>query len=178
MTASPKLTPPTEEEYNEFYHRYICLAQVEDFFHVFESQPQALRETLGDLPAEEVAKLHGSYTWSLKQVVGHLIDCERIFSTRLLRIAVGDTTPLPGMNQDIYVSSLDYDSTSMQALLDEFSHLRQANVLLAKRLNTENLGCWGTASDYPVTAKANLFILVGHVEYHFAIIRQRLGHSD
>ncbi len=107
--------------------------------------------------------------------MGHLIDCERIFSTRLLRIAVNDPTPIPGIEHTIYVDNLDYESVTMNDLLDEFGHLRKSNALLASRLSREALLRTGTASDLPVSANANLFIMGGHVAYHLEIIRKRLG---
>ena len=142
---------------------------------LFESQDSELQDLLGDLEPGEDSRLHEPYTWTLKQVVGHLIDCERIFSMRMLRIAVGDETPIPGIDQNLYVTNLKYETVSMSGLLDEFSHLRKANVLLAKRLPSGALNNRGIASDNPVSARANLYILVGHVKYHFEIIKRRLG---
>ena len=107
--------------------------------------------------------------------MGLLIDCETIFSTRLLRIAVGDTTPIPGMEHQQYVDNLEYESVSMADLLAEFRHLRQSNVLLASRLRRTELVRMGTASSLPVSANANLFIMGGHVAYHLNIIRKRLN---
>lgn len=176
MTTKPEeISPPAADEYNEYYHRYISLAPATDFISHFQNQIQLLRELLGDLQPGTDTTLHSTYTWTLKQVVGHLIDCERIFSTRLLRIGVGDAAEIPGIDQDVYVANLDYTQVSMDDLLDEFANLRQANVLLAKRMSMECLDRRGVASGNPVTAKANLFILAGHVEYHVAIMKQRLG---
>jgi len=170
-----KFSIPGPDDYNQFYHRYISLAPTENFMQVFGDQVEMLQKLLGNLPEGVDQQLHAPYTWNLKQVVGHLIDCERIFSTRLLRIGVGDPAILPGMDQDVYVANLDYDQVSMSDLLDEFSGLRKSNVLLANRMSAECLQRRGIASDSPVSAKANLFILVGHVEYHAAIIRKRLS---
>lgn len=179
MTTNPEvISPPAADEYNEYYHRYISLAPDTDFISHFQNQIRLLRELLGNLQPGTDTTLHSPYTWTLKQVVGHLIDCERIFSTRLLRIGVGDPAELPGIDQDVYVANLDYTQVSMDELLDEFSHLRQANVILAKRMSMECLNRRGVASGNPVSAKANLFILVGHVEYHVAIIKKRLGITE
>ena len=169
------ITPPTEGEYNPYYQQYIGKCDAENFFSDFESQPLELKQLLGGLSEEAVSKLHDPYTWTLKQVVGHLIDCERIFSTRLLRIAVGDETPIPGIDQNIYVSNLDYGQVSMSDLLEEFAHLRASNVLLASRLTEDSLQRMGVASESPISARANLFILVGHVKYHAEIIERRLS---
>ena len=175
MTSTKLFSPPDTDEYNEFYHRYVSLFRPQDFLTDFAAQAPMLKLLLGDLPAGVDSQLHAPYTWTLKQVVGHMIDCERIFSTRLLRIASGDETPNPGFDQNHAVANLDYDHVTMAELLDEFSHLRCANVLLAKRLTAESLVRCGTASDCPISARANLYILAGHVEYHVQIIKQRLA---
>lgn len=171
----PKFAPPAPSEYAEYYETYISRFQPDDFLAAFENQVQQLRDLFSDLPAGEDSKRHEPYTWTLKQLMGHLIDCERIFSTRLLRIAVGDTTPIPGIDQNDYVDNLDYESVSLNDLVDEMDYLRKANALLARRLSAESLENTGTASDLPVSAKANLFILGGHLQYHLEIARRRLG---
>ncbi len=170
-----KFATPASGEYAEYYANYISRFTPADFLPAMENQIGELRQLLGNLPAGEDNRAHPPYTWTLKQLMGHLIDCERIFSTRLLRIAVNDRTPLPGIDQNIYVDNLDYESVAMTDLLDEFEHLRRANILLARRLTAESLEHMGEASGYPVSAKANLFILGGHVAYHLEIIRKRLG---
>ena len=177
MGSRPAFSPPAADEYHEYYRPYIGKVDSSDFMAMFENQPAELRENLGDLAEGEETRLHEPYTWSLKQVMGHLIDCERIFSCRLLRIAVGDKTPIPGIDQNMYVDNLDYETPSMNELLDEFEFLRKANVLLVKRFPPASLSRMGTASDNPVSAKANLFILAGHVVYHLDIVKRRLSRS-
>jgi hypothetical protein len=176
-SPTAKFAPPGADEYHEYYAKYIQSFGAADFLPLFETQDSELLELLGGLEPGEDSKLHEPYTWTLKQLVGHLIDCERIFSMRMLRIAVGDETPIPGIDQNFYVDNLDYENVSMADLLDEFSHLRKANVLLAKRLPPGSLDRRGIASDNPVSARANLYILVGHVAYHVMIIKRRLGLS-
>ena len=166
---------PTAEEYGEFYETYVAQFQPTDFLTAFQGQIDELKDLLGNLPPGEETRYHEPYTWNLKQLMGHLIDCERIFSTRLLRIAVGDTTPLPGMEHQQYVDNLDYESVDMVELLAEFGHLRKSNVLLASRLSRTELIRMGTASGLPVSANANLFIMGGHVAYHLNIIGMRLN---
>lgn len=175
MSLSTTITPPNPDEYHEYYESYVSKVDRQNFFQAFEEQPKEIRQVLGDLAPGEDGRWHEPYTWTLKQVMGHLIDCERVFSDRLLRIAVGDETPIPGIEQNMYVDNINYEPTIMSDLLDEFEHLRAANVLLVKRLSTESLSRMGTASDNPVSAKANLFILAGHVVYHLDIIKRRLA---
>lgn len=175
MNSPIQFTPPKSSEYHAYYEQYINRVETDDFLKSFEAQPAVLRELLGDLETGQDECLHEPYTWTLKQVMGHLIDCERIFSTRMLRIAVGDKTPIPGIEQNSYVANLDYSSTEMDELLKEFEHLRAANVLLVNRLPAGSLEQMGTASDNAISAKANLFILAGHVVYHLEIMRRRLA---
>ena len=174
MTTSP-IIAPDQSEYVPYFHQYISKVPEGDFLAVFAKQPEVLQQLFGDLPDGEESKLHEPYTWTLKQVLGHLIDVERIFSTRLLRIGVGDEQALPGMDHNIYVASLDYDRVATQSLLDEFAALRKANVILAQRMSPEALERVGIASGNSVSARANLYILCGHVVYHEEIVRKRLG---
>ena len=175
MTNAVRISTPPQGEYNEYYHRYISQVPDGDFLTVFAAQSDMLRELVGGLSEGEDNVLHSPHTWTIKQVVGHLIDVERIFSTRLLRIGVGDESPIPGIDQNIYVAAIDYEAVTMGVLLDEFAALRNANTLLAQRMGTENLARRGVASGNPVSARANLFILCGHVEHHAEAVRKRLG---
>ena len=175
MVMTTRYQPPKQGEYHEYYDGYVSLVDPDKFEIEFKTQPRQLKKLLGHLEPGEDEKLHEPYTWSLKQVLGHLIDCERIFSTRLFRIAAGDESPIPGIDQNAYVDAYDYKNVSMKSLLKEFRFLRKSNIELAKRTSEEALARTGTASDHPVSARANLYILVGHVEYHMKIMKQRLS---
>ncbi len=166
---------PTSNEYHQFYGKYISLVDPDKLPDELTKQPGELKQLLSTLSDPEVDCLHEPYTWTLKQVIGHLIDCERIFSHRLNRIAVGDETPIPGIDQNKYVSAIDYSPIPMANLLDEFEHLRRANCLLYDRLPNASMTNMGIASDNPVSARANLFILAGHVRYHLKIIKRRIN---
>jgi hypothetical protein len=168
------IEPPRPDEYFHYYHQYISKAPTEDFLRAFEDQVRYLRDQLENLSDDQVSCFHAPYTWTLKQVIGHLIDVERIFSYRMLRIASGDQTPIPGYEQDSYVANSDYRKVSMASLLDELEHLRMANSLLVRRLSSEALVRLGVASGHTTSARANLFILAGHVEHHAEIIKRRL----
>jgi len=173
-TTLRKITPPTSDEYHEYYEGYISKVG-KDVLAQLEEQPNQLKELLGKLEPGEESRLHEPYTWTLKQVVGHIIDCERAFGSRMFRIAAGDQSPIPGIDQNQYVDNMNYEDVTMKSLLKEFKAIRKANVLLVQRLDPKALENVGTASDSHVSAKANLFMLVGHVIYHLEIIEKRLG---
>lgn len=174
MTVN-NFTRPEPTEYFEYFETYISKFKPDDFWVEFDQQPEQLRKLLGSLPEGEDSKLHEPYTWTLKQVVGHLIDTERIFATRLLRIAVGDPTPNPDFEQNSYVDGLDYEAVSMSDLIEEFSVLRQSNALMLRRFGDTQLERSGTASGRTLSARAIPFILGGHVNYHVEIMEKRLA---
>ena len=129
-----KFQKPDPSEYHEFYEGYISGVTEHNFWNELTTQPEQLRNLFAGVSHEQETLLQEPYTWTFRQVLGHMIDCERIFSTRLLRIATGDETPIPGIDQNQYVSGLDYESVSLSDLLEEFGLLRQANIMLANRL--------------------------------------------
>lgn len=171
------ITRPEPTEYFDYFETYIGKFTPDDFWAEFDEQPDRLRKLLGDLPEGEDSKLHEPYTWTLKQVVGHIIDTERIFSTRLLRIAVGDPTPNPDFEQNSYVAGLDYGPVAMEDLIEEFNLLRKSNALMIRRFGSEQLGRSGTASGRGLSARTIPFILGGHFNYHFEIMEKRLAGS-
>lgn len=166
---------PEPTEYFEYFETYISKFAPNDFWAEFDGQAAELESLLGNLPAGEDSKLHEPYTWTLKQVVGHLIDTEKIFGTRMLRIAVGDPTPNPDFEQNSYVDGLDYEPVTMSDLIEEFTALRRANALLLRRLGDEQLSRSGTASGRDLTARAIPFMMGGHVIYHMEIMEKRLS---
>ena len=166
---------PEPTEYFEYFETYISKFTPDDFWAEFDGQSAELESLLGSLPAGEESKLHDPYTWTLKQVVGHLIDSERIFSTRLLRIAVGDKTPNPDFEQNSYVAGLDYEDVSMPDLVEEFKAQRKSNALLLRRLSDEQLSRTGTASERDISARAIPFLMGGHVVSHLEIMKKRLS---
>ena len=166
---------PDSNEYFEYFETYISKFTPDDFWAEFEGQPASIEALLGDLPAGEDSKLHEPYTWTLKQVVGHLIDTEKIMATRLLRIAVGDPTPNPDFEQNSYVDGLDYEGVAMSDLIEEFAALRRSNSLMIKRLGDVQLARSGTASGKAISARAIPFLMGGHVNYHMEIMQARLG---
>lgn len=166
---------PEPTEYFEYFETYISKFTPDDFWAEFDEQPDRLRKLLGDLPAGEESKLHDPYTWTLKQVVGHLIDTERIFATRLLRIGVGDPTPNPDFEQNSYVDGLDYQSVTLGDLIDEFDFLRKSNAMMLRRFGDEQLSRSGSASGRDLSARTIPFLLGGHFNYHFEIMEKRLS---
>ena len=125
------------------------------------------------IPKEKLEYRYQPGKWSIKEILLHIIDTERIFMYRLLRIARKDTTPLAGFDQDIYVAPSEANSKSIEDLIGEFSATRMYSLNLISSISDENLKNIGTASDSPVSARACGFILLGHSIWHINIIKER-----
>jgi hypothetical protein len=165
---------PGRDEYFEYYDTYVRLVRDGECLALFESQVEELRTFFARVSDAEASVLHPPYTWTIKQVVGHLIDAERIFADRLHRFASGDPQPQPGMDQDPYVANQDYVSPRLGDLVDELLFCRRANQLLVRRLKPAAWDNRGVASGHSITVRALVWILVGHIIHHMEIVRKRL----
>jgi uncharacterized damage-inducible protein DinB len=168
---------PSRDEYFEYYDTYIRRVPDGKCLSLLETQDTELQLFFSAVSEVDASIVHAPYGWTIKQVVGHLIDVERIFSDRLLRISSGDQQPQPGMDQDLYVNCQDYQTPNLRALLEEWKLCRRSNILLVNRLKPDAWKMTGTASGYPVSVRALLWMMVGHVTHHFTIIQQRLDRS-
>jgi hypothetical protein len=166
---------PTKDEYFEYYETYVSKVPDGKCLSMLESQIAELHDLFGSVSEAEASVLHPPYTWTLKQLVGHLIDAERIFADRLHRFSCGETQPQPGMDQDPYVTNHDYETPTLKALVDELAFCRRANRLLVQRLKPTHGDFRGTASGYTFSVRALIWILVGHIQHHLLIVRKRLG---
>ena len=168
------LAPPTPDEYAEFYAGYIQRAQAKgDVFAALPNQIDELQTALGTLTNEQALFRDAPKEWTIKEVVGHMNDVERVFSYRLLRVSRNDPTPLPGFEQDDYVREAGFDKHSLQDLIQEFEYLRRANILAINNMSAEATLRLGTASGFTVSARALIYMLVGHVDHHMASLREK-----
>ena len=158
---------PTPEEYTGFDASYVArVPDGADVFEVLRRQPDQLGAMLQNIWDSKAGMRPKLGEWSIKEVIGHIADQERIFAYRLLRIARGDTTPLAGYDQDAYVASTDLNARTLASLLEEFDLQRRANLLCFEALDDEELARVGTVNDLPVTARALLYLMAGHVMHH------------
>jgi hypothetical protein len=163
---------PQSDEYGQFYAGYINrVPEGKDVLAVLAEQPDDLRALLSGVTDEQASVRPAPSEWSVKEVIGHVNDTERIFAYRTLRIARGDTTPLPGFEQNDYVESTDFNKRSLADLLDEFECQRRANVLCFKPLTDAEIDRRGTASNNPISVRAALHILAGHVLHHYESLK-------
>ena len=169
-----KLSSPASDEYSESYAGYIERARARgDILAALFQQIDEIKSTLGVLSAEQALFRDAPKEWSIKEVMGHLNDVERVFSYRLLRVSRNDPTPLPGFEQEDYVREAEFDNCALGDLIQEFEFLRRANVLAISNMSEASTLRRGTASGAPVSARSLIYMIVGHVDHHMASLHEK-----
>ena len=166
---------PAASEYAPFYAGYIASLPDGDILDILERQTSELRQLAAAAPADRETFRYGDGKWSVREVVGHMIDGERVFSYRTLRFSRGDQTPLPGFEENQYVAASTFDRRPLSSLIEELVLLRQANLALLRGLAPDDWTRTGTANGHSVSVRALAFIMAGHVRHHLDILRDRYG---
>ena len=164
---------PGVDEFAPFYASYVNGVPDGDIVALLEEQAQTLDALLGSLSADRAEFRYAPDKWSVKDVVGHVTDTERIFGYRALRISRGDATPLSGFDQDTYVANAGFSRRSLADLLSEFRAVRGSTVALFRAMTAEESLRAGSANAVPVTARALAYITAGHERHHARILRDR-----
>lgn len=164
---------PEKTEYAPYYETYVSLVPETDIVGALRDQSAEFEEVFSAIAEEKGSYAYAEGKWTIKEVVGHLNDCERIFAYRALRIGRGDETPLAGFDQNPYVENGNFNQTMLSDLIEEFRLLRQSSVLFFKNLSSEAWTRIGTASEAEVSARALAYIMVGHVRHHTNILKER-----
>lgn len=156
-----------------FYHNYIRQVEKDDLREAFSFYPAAVTAFLQDIPEEKWGHRYAEGKWTIAELVLHMIDAERIFSYRALRIARKDQTPLPGFEENDYVVHSKASSRTKDSLINELKAVQLSTRLLFDSFDDEQLECSGTASGGSTYVRGIGFILIGHSLHHQNIIRQR-----
>jgi DinB superfamily len=171
--TSAAATRPQATEYLPYYERYISLVPDGDVLRTLTEQLDSTLSILRSLPEEKAGFRYAPGKWSIKEVVGHIIDGERIFAYRALRFARNDQTPLPGFEQDDYINNATFDDCKLSDLIDEFEHVRRGNLLMFRQLDDEAWTRRGIASDAEVSVRALAYILAGHERHHMKVLKEK-----
>jgi len=164
---------PEKGEYAEYYERYISLVEENDIVAVLENQHAELLEFFKQISEEKSLFAYAEGKWSIKEVIGHLTDGERIFAYRALRISRADQIPIEGFEQDGYIENSNFNNTPLSDLTDELLLNRKSNLILFKSLTDEAWLRTGTASENPVSVRALAYIMAGHIRHHLSILNER-----
>ena len=164
---------PSESEYSPAFGAYISHVTEDDILPALRSQIDALDVLLDRVTPEQETYRYAEDKWSVRQIIGHLIDGERVFGYRALCIARGETQNLPGFDENAYMPNAPYDSIRLEDLLSEFRLVRLSNIAMLRSLDEEAWTRIGTANDSPVSVRALVYVMVGHVRHHMGVLRDR-----
>lgn len=164
---------PAKGDYAEYYQPYIDETVGDDIFRILIEQNLESQNVLNSFSESKGNYSYADGKWTVKEVIGHMMDVERIFAYRAFAIARGETKPLPGMDQDLYVKNGYFAKRHLFDLIYEYRLLRESNILLFGSFDKSVLQNRGIASGYEVTVLALLFITAGHEKHHFKFLLER-----
>jgi hypothetical protein len=167
------LSQLNENEYNPYYKHYILELGNVDLFEILIASSEELLKTVKDLSEEKLLFRYDEGKWSIKELLQHLIDTERIMSYRALRFSRNDATELQGFDENWYVDNSNGNDRNSSELIEEFTCTRSASISLFKSFTYEMLLLSGTANESDITVRALGFIIAGHQMHHLKIIKER-----
>lgn len=166
---------PTAEEHAVATAAYVARVPGDDAWPVLVAQVDEVDRLLRGLSDARACFRYAPGKWSVKEVVGHLTDAERIYAYRALRFARADATPLPGFEEDDYVAAAGFDRRSLGDLLDEWRAVRASTLALFKGLDAEACLRRGVANAHTISVRALAWVAAGHASHHLAVLRGRYG---
>ena len=171
-----RIQAPETNEYAAAFESYVARVRaLDDPLAALSAQRERVVARLSALSDEQAQFRYAPDKWSIKELVGHLSDGERIFAYRLLRIGRGDRTPLPGFEENDFARAAHSDDRSFKDLLDEWAVVRDGTSSLARGLPETDWANQGTSNDAPMSARALLYIILGHTEHHLSVLGDRYG---
>lgn len=176
MPGSPARIPrPAPDEHAAEAGRYVACVPGDDALVPLLAQVEAATRRLASLPEARALHRYAPGKWSVKEVVGHLADTERVYAYRALRFARADATPLPGFDEDLWVPKGRFDARPLEDLLAEWAAVRAATVALLRGLPPEALARRGVANGNEVSVRALAWLAAGHAEHHLRVLAERYG---
>ena len=164
---------PETTEYDPYYEKYVSRVTEPDLLELLERQPEELAALFRDATEDKGSFSYADGKWTIKEVLSHLIDGERMFAYRVLRISRGDETPIEGFEQDGYIANAHANQRPFAELLEEFALLRRANMIFFRNVRDDGWTRIGAASGVKVSVRALAYIMAGHVRHHVAILDER-----
>jgi hypothetical protein len=166
---------PREDEYAPFYAGYVALVPETDVLAVLEGQADELRRLAASVAAERETYRYAEGKWSVREVLGHLVDGERVFGYRAFCISRGERAALPSFDEKQYVGEARCDAIPLRELADELALVRESNLAVLRRLEPGEWERAGTASGKPITVRALAWVMAGHPRHHVEVLRERYG---
>ncbi|CAH1202498.1 hypothetical protein PAECIP111893_01811 [Paenibacillus plantiphilus] len=166
-------TRPDSNEYVPLAEKYISLVPGGSLPDILQEQLEASLQLLGELSEEQAAYRYAEGKWSLKQVMGHIADVERLWNYRILRIARGDVHELHGYDRDIFTQNSPFEGLPFAAVLKDYAAVRQSTITLVGSLTNDALLRLGEFNGHPLSARAAAYVIAGHEIHHLNVIREK-----
>lgn len=167
------MTRPYFSDFPTFYRGYVEHIDTDDILATLREQKLKIRTLFENLSEEQANFAYAAGKWTVKEVLGHMIDAERVFVFRALSFARGETQPLPGFDENTYVPAGKFGSRSMKSLIEEYDSVRQATLTLFGNLNAEDWARTGIANQGKFTVNSIAYIIAGHEAHHLNILKER-----
>lgn len=164
---------PLQGEFNPFFQRYIDLVPEGNFHNILNGNTRIILDFFQNIPSEKHEYRYEEGKWSIKEILIHIIDTERVMSYRALVAARGDTSVLPGFDENTYVQNVDVLQRTMESLLEEFQSVRNATTHFFSHISEAQSTFEGNANHHAITARALGYISVGHVLHHVNVVKER-----
>ena len=175
MPALFRIERPAPGEYKEYYGRYIDRVPGDDAIEALATQVEVTDRLLRGLSEAQAMHRYAPGKWSVKELMVHVADGERVFAYRALRFARNDRTPLPGFEESEWAPESHADRRPMGEILDEFRAVRAASLALFRSFEPEATTRFGTAVDAPTSVRALAWVIAGHELHHVNVLRERYG---
>jgi DinB superfamily len=164
---------PLQSDYAPFYETYVKLVKDDDLVKALHSSLDEIHENLASIPADKMDHAYAEGKWTVRELLQHMIDTERVFSYRAMSFARGEQQDLPGFDEKKYASTANVAARNISEMKEELMILRRSVYFMYKGFTDKDILRSGTANNNPVTVNALGYIMIGHVRHHFAVIRER-----
>lgn len=169
------LSRPNEQEYDPYFERYVSLVPEGDFLELLGMQTQETRAFFEKLSEETANYSYAPGKWSIKEVLGHIMDTERVFAYRTLCIARGEQQPLPGFDQNTYAAGAAYDRIPLSNVVQHYTALRVSTFFLFEQIPDEAWTRTGISNQKPISLRSLAYIIAGHERHHLQVISEKYG---
>lgn len=173
MPSSVAIGRPGPDEYASFYAGYIAHATEEDLLGAIAEQADVVSSTFLGLPKHKVDFRYAEGKWTPREILGHLIDGERVFGFRSLWFARRDPSPLPGFEENDWAAVSGHGEVPLEVLVEEFLTVRSGHLLMFQHLPADSWTRLGVANDKPVSVRAIAYVMLGHVRHHLSMLKER-----
>lgn len=164
---------PLPNEYPSYYKNYVDNVKTDNIIKELRDQVLDIQAIISEIPEDKEDFAYAPGKWTIKEIIGHIIDTERVLGYRAMRFARKDKTPLPGYDENHYVANANFNKQTLYSLGHEFAIVREANLALFKTWDEEALGQVGVANNLDVSVRALLFMIAGHATHHMGVIKER-----